>query len=283
MNGAGHPGSQDGGADGTSEGGSRSVRDDGAGWGSVALLREVVRRLRSDPLLAVPFACAGLLVAVVDLWRRRDPLPVSRPDSLAETLNVQATVVPSGVARTTRHAGALVDLQPTYLVPAVGLELFTPFVVAVAGWVTVGRASTRDRTLGGLARYFGVVLAVVTVPTLLGSPTFETTSLFVSLFVLVVVAFLTVRVFLVPGYLVGGDSFVTAVRRSRQASTGNALTILGVAVVFGTVAWALAKAFGQVGGGVSTALVGAAHAVALAVLVDWSGDRPSPSPNETSE
>ncbi|MFC5369120.1 hypothetical protein [Salinirubrum litoreum] len=239
-------------------------------WRLVDVLREVVRRLRADPVLVLPFACAGLVLVSVDVWRRRDPLPVSRPDSLSRTLEVQATVVPSGVPRTVRRVDALVDLQATYLVAGVGLELLVPLVIATAGWLTVGRASTRGRTLGGLVRYLGVVLAVVTVPTLVDVPTVDVSSLFVGLLLLVVGAFLTIRVFLVPGYVVGGDSLVTAVRRSVRESTGNALAILGLAVGFGTLSWALAVLFGPVGGGVSTAVGGVVHAIALAVLVDWS-------------
>ena len=239
-------------------------------WGVVDVLREVVRRFETDPVLALPFVCAGLLLASVDVWRRRDPLPVSRPDSLSRTLEVQATVVPSGVPRTVRRVDALVDLQATYLVAGVGLELLVPLVLAIAGWLTVGRASTHSRTLGGLVRYLGVVLAVVTVPTLFDVPTVDVPSLFVGLLLLVVGAFLTVRMFLVPGYVIAGDSLVTAVRRSVRASTGNGLAILGLAVGFGTLSWALAKLFGPVGGGVSTIFGGAVHAVALAVLVDWS-------------
>lgn len=243
---------------------------DDSPWGLVDVLREVVRRFKTDPVLALPFVCAGLLLASVDVWRRRDPLPVSQPDSLSRTLEVQATVVPSGVPRTVRRVDALVDLQATYLLAGVGLELLVPLVLAVAGWLTVGRASSRGRTLGGFVRYLGVVLALVTVPTLVHVPTIEVSSLFVGLLVFVVGAFLTVRVFLVPGYLVGGDTVVTAVRRSIRESTGNALTILGLAVGVGTLSWALAKLFGPLGGGVSTIFGGAVHAVALAVLVDWS-------------
>jgi hypothetical protein len=246
------------------------VRAPDSPWGLADVLREVVRRLGADPVLVLPFACAGLVLAAVDVWRRRDLLPASRPDSLSRTLEVQATVLPSGVPRTVRRVDALVDLQATYLVAGVGLELLVPLVLATAGWLTVGRASTRGRTPGGLVRYLGVVLAVVTVPTLVHVPTVDVSSVFAGLLLFVVGAFLTIRVFLVPGYLVGGDTLVTAVRRSVRASTGNALTILGLAIGFGTLSWALAKLFGPVGGGVSTLFGGAVHAVALAVLVDWS-------------
>jgi hypothetical protein len=238
--------------------------------GLIDVLRETVRRLGADPVLVLPFACAGLVLASADVWRRQDPLPVSQPDSLSRTLELQATVVPSGVPRTVRRADALVDLQATYLVAGVGLELLVPLVVATAGWFTVGRASSRGRTLAGLVRYLGVVLVAVTVPTLVHVPTVEVPSLFVGLLFLVVGVFLTIRLFLVPGYLVVGDSLVTAVRRSVRASAGDGPTILVLAVGFGTLSWALAVLFGPVGGGVSTAIGGAAHAVALAVLVDRS-------------
>jgi hypothetical protein len=243
---------------------------DESSWGLVDVLREVVHRFGADPVLVLPFACAGLVLASADVWRRRDPLPVSQPDSLSRTLELQATVVPSGIPRTVRRADALVDLQVTYLVAGVGLELLVPVVIATAGWLTVGRASTRGRTLAGLVRYLGVVLVAVTVPTLVHVPTVEVPSLFVGLLLLVVGVFLTVRLFLVPGYVVGGDSLVTAVRRSVRASTGNGPTILVLAVGFGTLSWALTVLFGPVGGGVSTAVGGAVHAVALAVLVDRS-------------
>ena len=239
-------------------------------WRLADVLREVVRRFTADPVLLLPFGCAGLVLAAVDFWRRRDPLPVSRPDSLSRTLEVQATVVPSGVPRTVRRVDALVDLQATYLVAGVGLELLVPLVLATAGWLTVGRASARGRTLRGLVRYLGVVLAVVTVPTLVYVPTVDVSSVFVALLILVVGAFLVVRTFLVSGYVISGDALVTAVRRSVRESTGNGLTILGLAVGVGTLSWALAKLFGPVGGGVSTLFGGAVHAVALAVLVDWS-------------
>ncbi|MFC7138014.1 hypothetical protein ACFQRB_19240 [Halobaculum litoreum] len=243
----------------------------------VSVLRAVSRRFAADPMLVVPFVVAGVVVGLAETIRRRDPLPSTRPESLAESLQIQVAIVPSGTPTATRHVDALVDLQAPYLVGAVALEAVAGLAVVVAGWATLARALREggERSAGSFGRYLGLGVLLVVAPTLLDGPDIDVDALLPGLLLLVVSAIVVVRVFLVPGFLLRGEDVPTALRRSIRTGAGNGWSILGLAVVIGTASWGLAKVTGPLGGGLSTALVGPVHAVTIAVLVDSLADDPT--------
>lgn len=233
---------------------------------TIVVLRAVVGRLRTDPFLCVPFVIAGLVVALGDMIRLRDPLPVGDPVWAAETVSVQYSLFPSGTARTTRELGALVDLQLPYLLGGLALEALVPLAVGTAGWVTVTRCLSADRTVASFARYVGGLVAVSTLLVVLPTRQFELSSLPVVLLAVVVGSLLVVRLFMVPGLLAAGETVGTALGGSVRRSRGVGVALFWLALALGVTSWGLASV-PVVGGFLSTTVVGTVHAVALAVLL----------------
>lgn len=231
-----------------------------------SVLKTVGVRVRRDPRLALPFAVAGLLLALADVLRRRDPIPVSTPDAFSETISVQYAIYPTGTVRTVREAGALVDLQTPYLLWGVGLELLPLLAIGVAGWMTIARALGTPRRLDALSRYLCVLVVLGLIPGLLGSPSIDVSSLLLGLALLAVVSLVFVRLYLFPAFLVAGRGFVPAVRDSVTASRGQRWTIFGLVLVLGIASWGLGHV--QIAGAfLSTAIVAPVQAVSFAVLV----------------
>lgn len=230
------------------------------------VLKAAGTRIRDDPVLVVPFAVAGLLVAVADWLRNWDPIPAATPDSFGQTVNIEFSIVPSGTPRTVRHVDALVDLQTPYLVGAVALEAIVFVAVGLAGWLTITRALNTDRQFDSLASYLGFFAAVVVPPHLLDYPTLDFSSLLLGGVAIIVFSLVVVRVFLVPGLLAAGKPFSTALRESIRKSRGMGWSLFWLSLVFGLSSWGLAH-LPLAGGFLSTAVVGTVQAVSLAVLV----------------
>ena len=230
-----------------------------------AVLQTAIGRIRRDPLLAVPFTIAGILVALVDWLRTRDPIPVATPDALSQTVSLQYSVVPQGTARTVRYADAMIDLQLPYLLWAGGLELVVVLVVGFAGWLTIARTLETSFEPGGLSRYLLALMALVSLPQLLGaSITIE--RFLVGLGLLAVFLAVAVRLFLFPACLVAGSGFITSLRQSYRRSSGHGTTIAGIVIVIGLASWGLVK-IPHLGGFLSTAIVAPVHAVVLGTIV----------------
>lgn len=223
-----------------------------------------VRRLVDDPLLAAPFAVAGLILALVDWLRLRGPVPPGTGQQVTgTTVSIAFHVYPTGVRATGLRVGAVLDLRPEYLARVLGVELLALLAVGVAGWLTFVRALDLDRDPRQLLAYLGFVVAL---------------RAFYRLFVplddvglLTVVAFLVlltvmVRLFAAPALVVGGEGFVSAVRTSATASRGQAWTLFGIVLLVGLAAWFLGSL--PAGAFLSTAVVAPVHALAVVVVVE---------------
>lgn len=239
--------------------------------GAPTVLGAVWSRIRRDPSLLAPFAVAGLVLALVDVLRTRDPIPSATTDALDRTVSVQFSLYPSGTERTARRIGALVDLETPYLVWGVGIELVALLAVGLAGWLTITRALDGQRRLAALGRYLCLPVALALVPRLAGSPTVDV-GLPVGLVALLVVSFVAVRLFLVPAFLATGRGFGAAIRLSASRSRGWGWTLFGLILLVGVASWGLARV-PMAGAFLSTAVVAPVHAVAMAVVLDW----PNPS------
>lgn len=226
------------------------------------VLRSALGRIRRDPVLAVPFAVAGLLVALADWLRQYDPIPMASTDALSQSVSIKYSVFPRGTARTVRHVGALVDLKTQYLMWAIGLELLIPLAVGIAGWVTFAWALETHSRLRSLSRYLVALAAVVSIPQLLGGSSLDINNFLLGLVLFAVVLFVLTRLFLFPALLVTGSDFVLALRQSYRRSRGQGMTIVGLIVVIGLAYWGLATV-PVAGGFLSTAIVAPLHAVAI--------------------
>lgn len=235
-----------------------------------SVLRAVTAYVRRQPRCLGPFGVAGLVVALADWIRTTDPIPMTVPHSLQETVSVQYAIVPMGTHRTVRTVDALVDLRVPYFLGAVGLELLVFVAVAGAGYLTLRRVLQLERDRNSAIRYGLAVTALGFVPQWLGTPNVTLANLLVGLVLVVLFSVIAVRLFLFPGLVVAGASFRTALGQSRSRSRGIGWTLLGLAVVFGIASWGLALV-PVVGGLLSTAVVPPVHAISLGVLVRHTG------------
>lgn len=239
------------------------------------LLQRVGIYIRDQPRSVVPFTIAGLMVAVADWIRSTDPIPMAVPDSFRKTVSVQYSLVPMGTQRTVRSVDALINLRGPYLLGAVALELFVLLAVAVAGYLTLQLILDTSGSRRVAARYGLLVVAVGFVPRWLGTAQLTLGNLLVGLVALVLLSAIAVRLFLLPGLVVGGESVGAALRQSRRRSRGNGWTLFGLIVIIGISSWGLARV-PLAGGFLSTAIVGPVHALSVGMLIQRTS-RPSVS------
>ena len=236
------------------------------GPGSVSGSAEILRALRSTPTLWLPFFVAGCVLAVIDRFRIRDPLPIEPPAS-ETTLQIAYAGYPTGATATSRSIDAVVDLPLDVLLYALGLELLAIGAVAIAGWVTMVRAS--DRTVSR-RRFFAYAGGISVMYLLTHSGTaidlnVSVNSLLVALGAFAVLAFVAVRLFFLPIAVLYADPLRTAPSESWQRSRGHGLPILALIVGIGVLSGWIAPV-PYLGVVLSVTVVGTTHAVALAVL-----------------
>lgn len=250
------------------------------GPSTTAILAESVRRISRDPVLALPFAVAGVVLALIDRLRIRDPVPTMLAQPVGDvTVSVSFPIYPSGLRATGLDPAALVDLRPWYLLRTLGLELLAILAVALAGWLTLSRAAGADRSRESFVSYLGFVVAV---RLFLGAFAVFDGLAWVTLvaFVALLVAF--VRLFAAPALVVAGENrregegegIRAAAGRSSRLAHGRGATAFGLVLVFGLGAWLLGSV-PAVGALVSTALVAPVHAVAVVAFVEAA----TPNPN----
>jgi hypothetical protein len=233
----------------------------------VRVLKRAATRLRRNPRLGLPFVIAGLVVALADVIRAWDSLPVTTPEWTEKSLSVQYSFFPSGPARTIRELGAFVDLRTLYVLGALTLECAVFVGVGLAGWITITRALDDERRLGALGRYLGVFGSIGSIPVLIGPRSVTFDSLPIALLGIVVVSLVSVRLFLLPGFLARGDRVTAALKHSVRASKGAFWPLLSLVIVFGLGYWVLALV-PLAGGFLSTAFVAPVHSIVLAVLLE---------------
>lgn len=233
---------------------------------TTGLLGDAGRRVRSSPLLVLPFLLAGLVLAGVDYLRVYDPVPVQiSPYSLSTGVDIRSSLYPTGLSRTTTSLDALVDLKLQYLAWVVGLELLAFVAVVVAGAVVVARVADDPLSLAGLARYGAFVVGLGLVP----SVNFSGASVVVGLVLFVPAFYVSVHLFALPALLIRGEGFRTGARQSWALVTGIGWSVFGLLVVLG-LGYSLLALVPVAGPVLSTAVVGTVHAIVLGLLVDRS-------------
>lgn len=262
---------------------ARSASDDGPS-SSFAV---AIARIRREPTLLLPFLAAGLVLTVLDLLRRRDPLPVLVDDD--PTIGVEFVGYPTGVPETVRSLAALIDLKLPYLLWGIGLEVLALLAVVAAGTATIARTLAigdgrerwddwRDWTATLSARrllaYLGLVALFDAAGRVIGS--FGEFDLLFGTLVAVPLFAVYVRCFVAPAaVVVGGENGagpLTALRRSVRATRGRGWSILALVLSYGLAAWLLSLV-SVIGTALSTAVVGALHAVSAAVVWERANDR----------
>lgn len=246
------------------------------GIGPASPLSAAMTRIRRNPSLLLPFLVAGVLLAIVDRVRRRDPLPtLPAENGHGFTVSVDFTGYPTGAPATVRSLESLVDLRLPYLAWGIGLEAFALAVVAVAGVITIARAleaghgfadeGFRSRSVRRTLAYLGLVALFDVVVRVFGS--FGDVGLLFGIPLLVLFFVAMVRLFAAPAFVVTGAGPIAALRRSVRATRGMGWSLLPVVVVISLVTWLLTLVpLPYAGTVLSSALVAPIHAVAVAAV-----------------
>lgn len=242
----------------------------GSSNGSPTVLGSTGARLRDDPFCWLPFAVAGLVLLAADRLRATDSLPTA-PGPSETTVTVPYTIYPTGTTTTTRPLESLVDLRAPMLAYGLGLEVLALIAVAGAGWLTMTRAGGLPYRLERFGAYAALVVGIDLLFRAVDAAGLEYAggSLLVALVLLGLVAFVAVRLFLVPVAVVTGDGLVRSLSESWRRARGRGWTILGLIVLFGFGSQLLVRV-PYVGTALAVTVVGTVHAVSLVVLTDDS-------------
>lgn len=236
-------------------------------------LSVALSRLRDDPVLFVPFLLMGIVLTVVDLLHRRDPIPALKRTGLgADGINIQVEFAgyPTGIGRTLRPLESLIGLEPIYLGWGLALYVLPLVAVTVAGAVTMARAMDRPVRFEAVASLFGFVVTLDLLQRLLGSIAVLQEMGLWGFVPLAIYFALFVRLFLVPGLLVAGRPLRTALRESGRFADGRGWSLFALVLAIGLAAWLLSL-LPVVGPVLSSALVAPVHAVAIAVGLERGG------------
>lgn len=234
--------------------------------------------LRERPRTAVPYLALAVLVAVVETVRLRDPVPVAPTTTAGTAFDVSFRAYPDAVRSVTTPPGALVGLDPTWLLWTLGVGGLAVVATAAATATTVAWALDRGdpvRSVPRLVAYHVGVLTVFAAMTLLEP---ELGALLIVAFVASL--YVLVKLFLVPALLVWGRSVRSAVRTSWAQTGGNGLSLFGLVVLLGVASALLANApaalgvemSARLGAAAATALVGPLHALSVAQAADRLAD-----------
>jgi len=98
------------------------------------------------PVLLAAFALAALVVALADVARILDPVGNAVPNAIGSGLSLTVLTYPSGTRVTMVTPGALVGLEPWWVLAAVGLGVVGPVAAGAATTWTVARAAKREVT-----------------------------------------------------------------------------------------------------------------------------------------
>ncbi|NGM68090.1 hypothetical protein G6M89_03525 [Natronolimnobius sp. AArcel1] len=228
-------------------------------------------RLRRDPFLLVPFALAGVVLAILDFLHRGDPVPAIEHGGLGEhTVNVEYAGYPTGLRQATVPLESLLGLELPYLLWGGGLYVLGLLAVTVAGAVTIRRALTGETSIDidAVTSLFGFVVAMDLLQRALGSvDLLQGMGLLLGIPVLVLYFYVMVRLFVTPGLLVAGWGPRAAIRGSDRLTTGAGWSIAGVVVLLGVAAWLLGSV-PAIGAFPSTAVVAPIHAVAIVSVLE---------------
>lgn len=245
-----------------------------AGSRPSGIVPRALEQLRRDPVLLVPFAVAGVVLAVVDWLRRRDPIPALESARVGDrTVSIEYTGYPTGTSHTTVPLESLLGLEPLYLGWGLASYLLPLLAISIAGVLTISRAMDGEASLGALGPFLGFVVAMDFGHRVLGSiELFRTMGLLLGLPVLALYFFLAIRLFAAPGRLVAGDSLRAAVGHSWRRTAGRGGSLFVAVLLFGLTAWLLASV-PVVGTIASTAVVAPVHAATIVAFLQVADGR----------
>ncbi|WP_248906490.1 hypothetical protein [Halocatena marina] len=227
------------------------------------LVSEAVRRLRTNPSVVFAMLAAGVVVAGVDWLRLHDPVPTTGFVGIQDgRFVVSFDVVITVLSQTTVPLSSLIELKLPWLVWSVGIDLLGLAVVVGAGAYALARLLDVPLTASATLQY---AVAVFFLEGIIGQFQFENVTIVVAIPLVVVVFFLAVRLFAVPGLLIA-DFGSSAFRQSWERTRGNGWSLFYLVLLIGGANHLLASVplFGPIG----SALVGALHAGTVASFLE---------------
>lgn len=226
-----------------------------------ALLSDAIGRLRTHPRVVRAMLFAGVVVAVVDFLRRGDPVPTAGYAGLQTgEVSINFGFVVNVVSRASTPLSALIDLRPVWLARTIWLELARGGAVFLATVYGFARLLDVKVTAANAGRY---LLAFA----FFGALSFDVDLGFVIGIVVLVLFFaVLVRLSMLPGLLIAGDSMLDALRRSWGLTKGHGWSLFGVVFVVGLANHALGSV--PVVGPVGSSLAAAAHVAVVVAFLD---------------
>jgi hypothetical protein len=137
--------------------------DDERGGDPSKPVRRALGVVSRRPVLLAAFALAALVVALADVARILDPVGNGVPNAIGSGVSLTVLAYPSGTRVTTVAPGALVNLQPRWLLATVVLGVVGPVAAGAATTWTVARAAKREATTERAVATTTYVLAVAAV------------------------------------------------------------------------------------------------------------------------
>ena len=237
-----------------------------------SVYEKLLTELGSKPSLWIPFFVVGFLLTIVDYLRERDPLPTESFVS-ESTFEVTYMLYPTGASETARSLDAFVDLPLDVLVYAISLELLVVGGVATAGWLTMKRVSEVPYRTRRFATYLGGVSVLYFIGRVGNALNLEYSpeSLLGGIAALIIIAFIAVRLFLLPAAILHEKNLQTAFQASWNRSKSHGAALLGLIVTFGLASQWIAE-IPLLGVILSSTIVGTIHAVSLAILYELYTD-----------
>jgi hypothetical protein len=236
---------------------------DSSSLSTATLFAGALRRIRAHPRAILALLIAGSVVTGIDWLRLHDPIPSIGYRGIQEGhLSVLFGVVVTVFSRVTVPLSALVGLKPQWFAWAIGLKLLGFVVVAGAGAYALSRLLQVPLTTAATLRYAGVVAFLQVGP---GNIQFTGGGLLLAIPLLVLVLFLFLRLFALPGLLVAGYSITSALRQSWRRTKGHGRSLFAVVVLLGILNHLLLSV--PVVGPLGSAVVAVLHAGTVAVFL----------------
>lgn len=230
------------------------------------LFADARRRLAANPRAVVALVLAGIVVAGADWAHLQLPLPSDGYRGVRQGRFAVAFGLVVGVqSRATLVLSTLPALESGWLLVAVGLELARVAAVTLAATYALGELLDVEPSTPALVRY-GLVLLALRYPL---QANFTDGALLIGLPLVVAVLYLMVRLLPLPGRLVLGERFRTALGRSWAATSGHASSLAGVVLLVGLANHLAASV--PVVGPVGSGGVAAFQAGVVAAVVERTG------------
>lgn len=195
---------------------------------------------RTRPRTVVPYVALAVLVAVVEVIRLRDPVPVAPTTTAGSVLDVSFRAYPDAVRSVTTPPAALVGLDPTWLLWTLGVGGLVVVATAAAAAATMVWALDRGSIVRSVPRLVAYHVGLLT--TFGAMALLESELGLLGVVALVASLYVLIKLFLVPALLVWGRSVPAAVRTSWAQTGGNRLSLFGLVVLLGLASALLTSA-----------------------------------------